>query len=52
MTRGQEILNYGLNNEIKSKQKDSDYQNLKLTINQKFLCSEEENIEHQNFLSS
>ena len=25
MTRGQEILNYGLNNEIKSKQKDSDY---------------------------
>jgi DNA polymerase-3 subunit epsilon len=51
MTRGQEILNYESNNEIKSKQKDSGH--LKFKINHKpkiFLASEGENVEHQKFL--
>ena len=51
MTRGQEILNYESNNEIKSVLKDSD--RLKLKINYKpkiFFASEDENLDHKKFL--
>jgi len=51
MTRGQEILDYELNNEIKLNTKNSDYSKFKINHKPKiFYASDEENIEHQKFL--
>ena len=51
MTRGQEILNYDSNSDVKSKLKDSDSSKLKINHKPKiFFASEDENLEHKKFL--